>query len=73
MRYLMSVPSATTPEVIEATGLSKATTRSAVREIEELGYLTIERGRGTRPDRISMARESMRSDLEMLLRYAAAR
>lgn len=71
LRYLLTVPSATRPEVSSATGLTATTTMGALRELEELGFVTASRPpqqHGPRP-RYQAHRDVVTSDLLTLVSW----
>lgn len=68
LRFLMSAPNSTRPEVAEHTGISEATARLALGDLEQLGYVKadIERPRKGRHVRYSAVRGVFSEDLEAL-------
>ena len=73
VRYLMAHPGASTPDIIAGAGVGKPTVWSALRELDELGYLDSSHPEGERQGRavtFTIRANNLDSDLRDLLRYA---
>lgn len=68
LRYLMTTPNSTQPEVVEHTGISPAAARLALGDLEQLGYVkaNVERPRRGRHVKYAAVRGAVTSDLEAL-------
>jgi hypothetical protein len=68
LRFLMTTPNSTQPEVVQHTGISAAAARLALGDLEQLGYVKadVERPRRGRHVRYAAVRGTFSADLEAL-------
>lgn len=71
IRFLLNRPSSSRPEIVAATGMSPATARIALLELEELGYVSvdIDGPRNGRSIRYSANRAALTDDLSALFAW----